>query len=266
MTVHSATTPKVVAHRGASAYRAEHTLAAYQLALSQGADAVECDVRLTKDGHLVCVHDRTVQRTSNGSGVVSARTLAELNRLDFDSWHPAAESISKSPGILTFEALLGVVRDHARDITLFVETKHPVRYAGRVETKLIELLDRHGLATPRERATSPIAVMSFSVSAVKRLRAAAPALPTVLLWEHSLFAALRSWQHDVLPPWADIAGPSIDVVRADPDFVTHCHERGNAVYCWTANDPADIQLGQRLGVDYLVTDDPATAINTLGAV
>src|SRR3954452_4151528 len=75
--------PFVVAHRGASAARPEHTLAAYELALQEGADGVECDVRLTKDGHLVCVHDRTVDRTSDGIGAVSELTLDELRAMNF---------------------------------------------------------------------------------------------------------------------------------------------------------------------------------------
>ena len=70
--------PFVVAHRGASAQRPEHTLAAYELALQEGADGVECDVRLTRDGHLVCVHDRRLERTSTGTGLVSEMTLSLL--------------------------------------------------------------------------------------------------------------------------------------------------------------------------------------------
>jgi tol-pal system protein YbgF len=82
--------PFVVAHRGASADRPEHTLAAYQLALEEGADGVECDVRLTLDGHLVCVHDRRVDRTSTGTGLVSGMTLAELKQFDWGAWHASA--------------------------------------------------------------------------------------------------------------------------------------------------------------------------------
>src|SRR3954466_1576731 len=81
--------PFVVAHRGASAERPEHTLAAYDLALKEGADGVECDVRLTRDGHLVCVHDRRVDRTSNGTGLVSEMTLAQLREFDYGAWHPS---------------------------------------------------------------------------------------------------------------------------------------------------------------------------------
>src|SRR3954454_15694137 len=81
--------PQVVAHRGSSAAMAEHTLGAYVKALDDGADALECDVRLTADGHLVCVHDRRVDRTTNARGVVSTMTLEDLDALDAASWkHP----------------------------------------------------------------------------------------------------------------------------------------------------------------------------------
>ena len=79
--------PLVAAHRGASGLVAEHTELAYQAAIEAGADALECDVRLTRDGHLVCVHDRTVNRTSDGVGPVSEMDLARLDALDFSSWY-----------------------------------------------------------------------------------------------------------------------------------------------------------------------------------
>lgn len=85
---------QVIAHRGASDDAPEHTLAAYRKAIEDGADALECDVRLTADGHLVCVHDRRVNRTSNGRGAVSALELAELAALDFGSWKDREESES----------------------------------------------------------------------------------------------------------------------------------------------------------------------------
>ena len=78
--------PQVVAHRGSSHEKPEHTLAAYVAALDTGAEGLECDVRLTSDGHLVCVHDRRVDRVTNGRGAVSVKELAELDQLDFASW------------------------------------------------------------------------------------------------------------------------------------------------------------------------------------
>ena len=82
-------TPQVVAHRGASHDNAEHTLGAYIAALEAGVDGLECDVRLTADGHLVCVHDRDLRRTAASWRTVSTMDLAELAELDFASWkHP----------------------------------------------------------------------------------------------------------------------------------------------------------------------------------
>ena len=78
---------EVVAHRGSSADVPEHTLAAYEQAVADGADALECDVRLTADGHLVCVHDRRIDRTSDGRGIVSTMTLSDLDGLDFGAWY-----------------------------------------------------------------------------------------------------------------------------------------------------------------------------------
>src|SRR5690625_1327821 len=94
--------PYVVAHRGASIGWPEHTLAAYDLALQEGADGVECDVRLTRDGHLVCVHDRRVDRTSTGAGLVSEMTLAQLRQLDYGAWHDSRrrQNGAKHSGLL----------------------------------------------------------------------------------------------------------------------------------------------------------------------
>lgn len=243
--------PVVVAHRGASAHLAEHTVAAYDLALRQGADALECDVRLTRDGHLVCVHDRRIDRTSNSSGVVSELTLRQMAELDYGG----------EVGVLTLRALLGLVSDHDRAVRLFVETKHPVRYGRLVEAALVELLIRYGLATPRTKDASPVAVMSFSTLAVRRVRVLAPRLPTVLLMR-------QPWpvQRDgALPPWVDIAGPGIDMLRRDPDYAARVAAHGRSVYCWTVDRPADVRLCRDLGVRWIATDSPRSTRAVLDA-
>jgi glycerophosphoryl diester phosphodiesterase len=256
--------PSVVAHRGASTHRAEHTLAAYALALEQGAQGLECDVRLSRDGHLVCVHDRRVDRTSSGRGVVSTLTLERMSELDFGSWHspppePAGDpepepdhQAAQVSGVLTLEALLGLVAD-APGTRLFVETKHPVRYGALVEAKLVAQLRRHGLAAPPSKEDSPIVVMSFSALAVRRMRRLAPALPTVLL-----LAAIPPRRRDgSLPAYADYTGPDIRLLRGDPGYVARSAARGHDTYCWTVDDPADVLLCQRLGVRFLATNSPA---------
>ncbi|GAA4864658.1 glycerophosphodiester phosphodiesterase [Saccharopolyspora cebuensis] len=248
---------EVVAHRGASAERAEHTRGAYELALEQGADGLECDVRVTLDGHLVCVHDRRIDRTSDGRGVVSRRTAESMAALDFTGWFRSSAGLAPPTGpegVLRLEELLGLVRDHGRAVRLFIETKHPVRYRGLVERELARLLRRYGLAAPPVRDESAVLMMSFSAAAVRRFRAEAPGVPTVLLFEQARGALRRG----VLPPWADLAGPGIRVVRRDPGLVPRIAAHGRDTYCWTVDDPRDVALCRDAGVRFVATDAPAT--------
>ncbi|MFI1915883.1 glycerophosphodiester phosphodiesterase [Nocardia sp. NPDC020380] len=238
--------PFVVAHRGASAARPEHTLAAYELALQEGADGVECDIRLTKDGHLVCVHDRTIDRTSTGSGAVSELTLDELNAVNFGT-------AEQPEGVLTLAALIELVLDwKSRPTKLFIETKHPVRYGALVETTLLNELQRYGIAAPASADHSRAVVMSFAATAVWRIRRAAPLLPTVLLGESSLYLAGGA-AHTV---GATAVGPSVRTLREHPDLVDKAAAAGRATYVWTVDEPDDVRLCDDLGVDWVATNLP----------
>lgn len=258
-----ARSPLVIAHRGSSHSTAEHTLAAYTRAIDEGADALECDVRLTRDGHLICMHDRRVDRTSNGRGIVSTLELADLASLDFVSWHsPGAtgEDASTGPSVLTLDQLLGVVVDAPRPVRLVIETKHPTRYAGLVEQQLVRTLRRFGLADPADRRDSQVAVMSFAPMGIRRIRLLAPDLPTVLLLER--VPPIR--RDGSLPTGVGIAGPGIHVIRAHPGFVARLHARGNQVYVWTVDEPDDIDLVLDLGVDAVITNRPVDVLKRLG--
>ncbi|QZH61653.1 glycerophosphodiester phosphodiesterase [Mycolicibacterium farcinogenes] len=240
--------PFVVAHRGASADKPEHTLAAYNLALREGADGVECDVRLTRDGHLVCVHDRRVDRTSSGTGLVSEMTLAELRRLDYGSWHAGG----RSDGLLTLDELVSLVLDWNRPVKLFIETKHPVRYGALVENKVLALLHRYGIAAPASADLSRAVVMSFSAAAVWRIRRAAPMLPTVLLGETSRYLGGSA----ATTVGATAVGPSIATLREHPELVDRAAAQGRALYCWTVDHYEDVQFCRDIGVGWVATNHP----------
>jgi glycerophosphoryl diester phosphodiesterase len=246
--------PFVVAHRGASADRPEHTLAAYELALKEGADAVECDVRLTRDGHLVCVHDRRVDRTSSGTGVVSEMTLAELRELDFGSWHASSrpDAGPETTDLLTLERLVELVLDWHRPVKLFIETKHPVRYGALVESKVLATLHRFGIATPASADLSRAVVMSFSAAAVWRIRRAAPLLPTVLLGETSRYLGGSA----ATTVGATAVGPSIMTLREHPELVDRAAAQGRALYCWTVDHYEDVRYCRDLGVAWVATNHP----------
>ena len=260
---------QVIAHRGASDDAPEHTLAAYRKAIEDGADALECDVRLTADGQLVCVHDRRVNRTSNGRGAVSALELADLAALDFGSWKDHEESPDWDPvpgeltSVLTLERLLELVsevRAAGRPVQLAIETKHPTRWAGQVEDRLLHLLKRFGLDVPPADGPSPVRVMSFSARSLHRIQAAAPALPTVFLMQF-VSPRLRDGR---LPAGARIAGPGMRIVRSHPSYIERLHRAGHRAHVWTVNEPEDVELCVRLGVEAIITNRPKQVLSQLG--
>lgn len=259
--------PQVVAHRGASEAVAEHTLKSYLRALEEGAEALECDVRLTADSHLVCVHDRRIDRTSNARGVVSTLALDQLRTMDFEAWKnpwgdldDENDDADAEPGaVLTLERLCELVHDWHHPVQLAIETKHPTRYAGLVERRLVELLARFGWLRPRADEAPRARVMSFAWMSLRRVRERAPRVPTVFLMDR---VPLR-YRDGSLPLDIKVAGPSIDVVRAHPSYVARAHAAGHSVHVWVVNDPSDLLLCRELGVEAVITDRPAFGLQLL---
>lgn len=260
----SASRPQVVAHRGSSHERAEHTLAAYLQALDEGAEALECDVRLTADGHLVCVHDRDLRRTAGNRGLVSSMELSDLERLDFSSWkNPWAELDDEAPdldpetgGVLTLRRLCETVAAYPRPVQLAIETKHPTRYGGLVERRLVELLREFGW----DSFGTPVRVMSFSYTALQRVERLAPGIPLVMLLEH---AALWPMLRRVIgEDW--IVGPGIEELREHPRLAGRIARAGHRLHVWTVNTPDDLRLCLDAGVEAVISDRPAYLLDLLG--
>jgi glycerophosphoryl diester phosphodiesterase len=257
------TRPQVVAHRGASADEAEHTLGAYVAALDSGAGGLECDVRLTADGHLVCVHDRDLRRTGGSRGVVSTMELADLAELDFASWkNPWSDLDDEAPmrdealdRVLTLRKLLEAVADYHRPVDVAIETKHPTRYGGLVEKRLIELLRDFGW----DRGETPARMMSFSFTALQRVARLAPAVPLVMLMDKpSNWPMLR---RVIGPEW--IVGPGIALLREHHKVARRIAKSGHRIHVWTVNTEEDLQLCLDLGVQAVITDRPAYMLDLL---
>ncbi|WP_237700650.1 glycerophosphodiester phosphodiesterase family protein [Janibacter sp. HTCC2649] len=253
--------PRVVAHRGASAMQPEHTLAAYTTAFDLGVDGIECDVRLTADHHLVCVHDRRADRTSNGKGVISTLELARLEELDWASWKKlddgsASEQMDRDPDrgrILTLNRLLDSLTSQRQELLTLIETKHPTRYGGLVERQLVTALRAYGLTTGDLTQLPHVRVMSFSLLALVRMRGLAPQVPLVYLVEQS--APRLSWDGS-LPVGVNIVGLDVKIVRRNPSIVKAHQRRGHEVYVWTVNQPEDVERCVELGVDVMISDRP----------
>jgi glycerophosphoryl diester phosphodiesterase len=255
--------PQIVAHRGASHDNAEHTLRAYVAALDDGADGLECDVRLTADGHLVCVHDRDLRRTAANRGLVSTMDLAELDQLDFASWkNPWSDLDDEAPDrderldrVLTLRTLFETVADYERPVELAVETKHPTRYGGLVERRLVELLRQFGW----DRPGSPVRVMSFSWKALQRVERLAPGVPLVQLVEKAHHWPMLS--RVIGPDWR--VAPGIRELADHPRLGQRITRAGHDLHVWTVNSPADLELCLELGATAVITDRPAYLLDLL---
>jgi glycerophosphoryl diester phosphodiesterase len=188
--------PWNIAHRGAAAYAPENTLPAYMLGADQGAHFVEIDLQRTKDGHLISLHDNTLERTTNVAGVFPNRarpapddagqkprwwlddfTLEDLRQLDAGVWFDQKFAGTRIP---TFDEIILAVRGRTG---IFIELKSPERYPG-IEAEMMAALETHGLHLPGADRATPIVIQSFTVPSIRTLAAMGTTLPL-----HVLFSA-----------------------------------------------------------------------------
>jgi glycerophosphoryl diester phosphodiesterase len=244
--------PLVIAHRGASAVAPEHTFAAYDRAVADHADVIECDLQLTKDNVLVCLHDATVDRTTGGAatGRIDAFTLEELRAMDFGSWFgPEFAGASVVP----FEEQLRCYGDAG--VRFYAETKAPAEYGGKMEPALVALLRRLDLI-PRGKADvseSPVIVQSFDLGSLQAVKRLAPSLPTAWLW---VTPPPEAPTNGTMPAGVDVMAPTSATVLANPGLVAVVHTDGGEVHTWTVDDPAEMEQLLDLGVDGIFTNRP----------
>jgi glycerophosphoryl diester phosphodiesterase len=256
--------PRVIAHRGASGLAPEHTLAAYDLAVELGADSIEQDLHLTRDGVLVVVHDETLDRTARGpagscSGLVREKTLAELERCDFGAWfdegEPEAGGRFAGQRIVTLEALF---RRYGTGVHYTIETKHP-EYAPGMEKALLAQLDAHGLLAG-EGAASRVTVQSFSPESLRLVRAQRPELPLLQLLHGDLGAPLDE-VFAAVARYADGIGPHRSQV--DAALMAAARRHGLLVHPYTVNERSEMVRLLDLGVDGMFTDRPDRLVGLL---
>ena len=236
----------LIAHRGASAYAPEHTLESYRLAIAQKADYVEQDLQITKDGVLVCLHDLTLERTTNVEDVFANRaitedtgkhwyvsdfTLAEIKSLDAASWFDAKFRGAQVP---TWQEAINTVRGRAG---LYPETKAPEVYGKRgfnMERLLAESLRKNGLDPPGAFSKTPVIIQSFSPESLKRLSNEYKVrVPLVLLVGIENAERLTEDVMGKIRLYARGIGPSKDIVRNNPDVVKWAHTAGLSVTVYT---------------------------------
>jgi len=256
----------VYAHRGASTTFAEHTRAAIISALDQGADGIEVDLRLTKDGAVVLAHDATMRRTAGSPLRISHSTLAQLQDLDIGSWHPGTAAVSGTAidrtmytRIMTLHELLELVVDHPRRPGVLLETKHPAKGGLLLEPCVATVLSHFGLHRARSAERPPISVMSFSAAALRRLRDVDSGITRTLLMRPPRSIVRAS--HDASQPAA--LGPSAAMFAREVNQFREWQKVGGQVYVWTVNEINGLRLCQSLPADVVITDRPAWAAQLL---
>jgi glycerophosphoryl diester phosphodiesterase len=231
-----------VAHRGASAYAPENTIAAFDKAVEMKADYIEIDVQRSKDGKLVLIHDTTVDRTTDGSGKVGNLTFKELRNLDAGSWKGEQFAGAQIP---TFDEILD--RYHGK-IGILIELKAPELYPGIEENVAKELKERN-LDKPQNEK---IIVQSFNHKSMKKMNELLPKVPIGVLTSSSADTTEQALQE--FSTYADYFNPSYGIVTED--LVNQVHSLGMKIGSWTVRSQkaADFLLG--VGVDAIITDYP----------
>lgn len=233
--------PLVIAHRGASGTCPENTLAAFRHAQALGADMIELDVQLARDGNVVVIHDWTLDRTTDGSGPVGARSLAELRALDAGAWFASAFGGERIP---TLAEVLAEVR-----IPVNVELK-PLGDDG-LEAAALAVVEMAG-ALPR------VVFSSFELAALERLRARSRAASLAVLWEtDSMEEAIRHMER------VDARALHLRKDAATPSALGAAARRAIPVRVWTVNEPNDFARLASARVDGVFTDFPERFLHQL---
>ena len=269
-----------IAHRGASGYAPEHTAAAYKLAMEQMADFVEQDLGVTRDNELICIHDDTLERTTNVAKLFPDRasanvpsqtpgrhwlvndfTLAEIRRLDAGGWFKPEFANAR---IQTFQEAIDLVRGKAG---MYPELKSPQLYKSRGidQVKLfVAVVRKNGLEKPESLRTTPVIIQSFDEEAIRRVAVDLPTVPRVFL---------TSRDEDVTEPrirelakFSTGIAPEKFVIARHPELVQRAHAAGLTVTSWTfrANEKTSFPSVRdemshflyTLGIDALFTNNP----------
>jgi len=235
-----------IAHRGASGYAPENTMASFQKAFDMGADMLELDVQLSRDGHAVIMHDSDVERTSNGRGEVGALSLQELKSLDAGAWYHTNYSGETIP------TLEEVVERFGGEIGLLIELKLPSRYPG-IEEKVAEVLKRKAPEASRPQDVSRmIMVQSADTDSLRRFHALMPEVPLGIVVTSS-----KELSKERLQEFSSFAGYiNVSVKLVSRSLIRKIHEAGMKTFVWTIRDVLQIPFLMESGVDGIITDYP----------
>ena len=235
----------IFAHRGSSFHYAEQSRESFLAAIEEGADGIECDVRLTADGVAFCWHDRDLSRLTGSHQPISKVTSSELKSMEIlDPADPLLGKKERRGTPISLEELAGIASE--AKIRLLVETKHPVLAGSAIEEEVARIIRRFKIE---------IHLLSFSFTAISRAMRLMPEFEHVQLLQHSPLIPLAQ---------SEIIGLDIELIRRDQTLVPSLIAKGKRLFVYTVNDDDEFHSLANQGVEGIITDIPAQAKRVLG--
>ncbi|MDD6450498.1 MAG: glycerophosphodiester phosphodiesterase [Lachnospiraceae bacterium] len=246
---------KVWAHRGASSYAPENTLASFEEAVNRKADGVELDVQLTKDGEIVVIHDETVDRTTDGSGWVKDFTLEELRKLDasYQNLMQGGEVVKKAKLFDSYESIqIPTMREvfellKPTGLTINIELKTGIVFYPGLEEKILKLTEECGME-------DRVLYSSFNHYTIEKIHSLKPDAKVGFLYADGTID---------MPSYGKVHGvnalhPALYNIQF-PGFMEDCKKQGLEVNVWTVNKEEYVAMCVKAGVDAVITNDPDMA-------
>lgn len=233
---------RIWGHRGASGYAPENTLEAFKLAAEMGADGVELDVQLTKDGEIVVVHDERIDRVSDGKGSVADYTLQELKQFNFNKTHPEYAPVCRIP---TLKEVLECLQD--TDLIINIELKTGINFYEGIEKKVVELVRKMGVE-------SRVLYSSFNHSSVLKVKEYQADAKLAFLYSHELAKAAEYAKMNGI----HAVNPSVTCTLYEEEM-KECQKNNIGINVWTVNSEADMKRLIDMGVDAIITNYPDVA-------
>lgn len=233
---------QVFAHRGASQYAPENTIEAFALAIEQGADGIELDVQLTKDGQVVVIHDETIDRVSNGKGTVREYTLDELRQYSFHYKFPQFGKVA----IPTLKEVLNIVKTEKTVVN--IELKTGIYWYPGIEQKVNGIVKGAGMQ-------KRVIYSSFNHYSVQKIKELDPEAVTAYLYS-DVILNIEQYAKD-----SGVCGlhPAVYHLKM-ADFLERYLDSGLAVRVWTVNSRSDMRMFIKTGVDAIITNKPDIAL------
>ncbi|MGH1296492.1 glycerophosphodiester phosphodiesterase [Bacillus pretiosus] len=239
---------KNIAHRGASAYAPEHTIAAYKLGQQLKGDYIEIDLQMTKDGHLVAMHDETINRTTNGTGLVKEHTLEEIKQLNagsfFNEKHPTlAKKEFENAKVPTLEE---IIETFGHNANYYIETKSPDEYPG-MEERLLEIIKKYEIS-------DKVIIQSFSEESLQKIHSLDVNIPLVQLLPCKKAAQLTELEIKKYKTYC--IGLGMNYKYIDSAYVKKIKKHGLEVHPFTVDNETDMKKLLLWGVDGMFTNYP----------